>query len=591
MQIPSVTGLSLSRLKSPIPRERSTGGVETAASVQDTSRIASSPRSPDRPEVSLSALSFFPGSSGNPDTLIVNPTLNPQRLGSTQNGFRQSIRNRVADLSDRVSALLDAGDFTTRNTRVSRPDVLNVTPGNQTPLDRFNFSSTRLSSGQVLASDQFTSGSSLNLSGRFRLNGVTVTVESSDGLSNIRDKINRGEDTNGNGILDGPEDLNANNQIDIIEVEGSEQGPGKFIVEDINGNGVLDPDEDTNNNDRLDGGTEENRVVAGITDDRLILSSETGGASAIALNDPDGVLLALGFFELNAKGRPIQKEAQFDFDRQTPTNLNTTPQTASLEINGVTQESDTDEFTESIEDAVVELKKTSDKDIEVRVVFDSENAVEQIISLADDFNSVVRETRRVEEGNPPTVDDPEITSVKNTLTQAPDKESNTPDAPAPEDILNTFDRITPPVSGQPLQETGVLNFGEFFISDSAQSIEGGLRTKPPENTSLLSDQFKEIGIRFLEDETLEVEKPVLEQAFQNDFDQVRDLFFNESTGFLNQIQEKLEGLLNTDFGPLVLSTDPADSTTQPATNQFDQIRAAIDSLDQLNQGRNLLAIV
>lgn len=590
MQIPSVTGLSLSRLKAPIPRERNTTGVEAAAS-QETSRTASPPRSTDRPGVRLSALPFFPGSSGNPDTLFISPTLNPQRLESAQNGFRQTIRNRLEDLSDRVSALLDAGDFKTRNARVSRPDVLNVTPGNQTPFDRFNFSSTRLSSGQVLASDRFPSGSALNLNGRFRINGVTVEVESTDGLSNIRDKINRGEDTNGNGILDGPEDLNANNQIDIIEVEGSEQGPGKFIIEDINGNGVLDPDEDRNNNDRLDGGTEENQVVAGITDDRLILNSETGGASAIALSDPDGVLLALGFFELNAKGLPIQKEAQFDFERQTPTNLNTTPQTASLEINGVTQESDTDEFAESIEDAVVELKKTSDKDIEVRVVFDSDNAVEQISSLADDFNSVVRETRRAEEGNPPTIDDPEVSSVKNTLTQAPDKGSNTPDVPAPEDILNTFDRITPPVSGQPLQETGVLNFGEFFVSDSAQSIEDGLRTKPPENTSLLSDQFEKIGIRFLEDETLEVDKQVLEQAFQNDFDQIRDLFFNENTGLLNQIQEKLEGLLNTDFGPLVLSTDPADSTTQPATNQFNQFRAAIDSLDQLNQGRNLLAIV
>ncbi|QPJ60828.1 MAG: flagellar filament capping protein FliD [Candidatus Nitronauta litoralis] len=591
MQIPSVTGLPLSRLKAPISRERNTGDAETAGFGQVTTRTTPAPRSTDRPGVSLPALPFYSNSSGNPNTLVVSATLNPQRVESAQNGFRQSIRNRLEDLSERVGALLGEGDFTTRNTRISIPEVLNVTPGNQTPLDQFNFSSTRLSSGQVLASDRFTSGSALNLNGSFGINGVTVTVESMDGLSNIRDKINRGEDTNGNGILDGPEDLNANNQIDIIDVEGSEQGPGKFIVEDINGNGVLDPDEDRNNNDRLDGGTEENRVVAGLTNDRLILSSETGGTSAIALSDPDGVLLALGFFELNAKGRPIQKEAQFDFDRQTPTNLNTTPQTASLEINGVTQESDTDDFTESIEDAVVELKKTSDNDIEVRVVFDSENAVEQIISIADDFNRVIRETRRVEEGNPPVVDDPEITRVQNTLTQGTDEGSDSKDASAPEDILNTFDRITPPVSGQPLKDAGVLKFGEFFISDSAQSIEDGIRTEPPENTSLLPDLFKKIGIRFLEDETLEIEKPVLEEAFQNDFDQVRDLFFNEATGLLPQIQEKLEGLLNTDFGPLALSSDPAESTTQPPTNQFNQLRAVIDSLDQLNQERNLLAIV
>ncbi len=589
MQISNVTGLSFSRLTAPVSLTRPTGSAEAVLTAQETSRTAAPPRSTDRPGVRLASPPLISSPFGPLDTLIVSPTLNSERLESVRNGFRQSIRDRLGDLSDRVSALLAVGDFNTRRTRVSRPEILSVTPGNKTPLDQVNITSTRLSQGQVLASDKFTAGSPLNLSGRFLINGTTVTVSVSDGLSNIRDKINRGEDSNGNGRLDGPEDLNANGQIDIIEVAGGTQGPGLFIVEDKNGNGRLDPDEDANANDRLDGGTKENKVIAGVIGDRLTLTSETGGASTIALSDPDDVLLALGFFELNAKGRPIQKEAQFDFDRQTPTNLNTTPQTASLEIDGVTRESDDNEFTSAIADAVVELRQTTDKGIEVRVRFDSDQAVEAIENLTDEFNSVVGELNRAQRGDPPTVADPDIPNVQSQLVSVQVPATSAAPSAEPDADQTTFDRITPPVSGQPLKDSGVLNFGEFFISDSAQSIENGLRTEPPKNTNVLPDPFQQIGIRVLEDNTLEINKPALEQAFENDFEKVRDLFFKEDTGLLAQLQERLDRLLDTDFGPLTVAPDPA--IAPPATNSNNPFRAAIEALAQSQPARNLLAIV
>ncbi len=589
MQISSVTGLSLSRLQAPVSLERRTGAAEAITAAQETARTASPSRTTDRPGITLPSLPQSAAPSGNPDTLIVSPTFNPARLESARNGFRQSVRNQLNELSDRVSRLLDAGDFTTRRSRVSRPEVLSVTPGNNTPLDRFNFSSTRLSQGQVLASDPFTSGSALGLNGRFLINGVAVDVESTDGLSDIRDKINQGEDRNGNGILDGPEDLNANEQIDIIEVEGSEQGPSRFIVEDINGNGVLDPGEDSNNNDRLDGGTEENRVVAGITDDRLILASETGGASAIALSDPDDVLLTLGFFELNAKGRPIQKEAQFDFDRQTPTNLNTSPQTAQIEIDGERLESNTNEFTNAIEDAVVELRQKTDNDTEVRIEFDTDEAVQEVESLVEDFNDVVGGLNRIQKGDPPTIDDPEAATLQSKLTQTETPGNTAPDPAPVNDALPPFDRLTPPVTGQPLKEGGTRNFNEFFTSDAAQSIEDGLRTEPSLNTSVVSDQFQKIGIGVQPNDTLELDKPALEQAFENDFEKVRELFFEDDTGLLTQLQSRLDTLLDNQFGPLTLSEDSLTPSTSSSTNN--QFRAAVESLISNEPERTLLAIV
>ena len=142
--------------------------------------------------------------------------------------------------------------------------------------------------------------------------------------------------TNNNGNLDGIEDINNNGALDVISFSASEFGKGFYLTEDRNGNGKLDPDEDTIDNDRLDGGTIESGVKASVVNNRLILSSLAGGSRKIDLRDEDNILLQLGFFELNLKGLPIQKELQFDADqllvRFPSINLNVTPGPALVEV-------------------------------------------------------------------------------------------------------------------------------------------------------------------------------------------------------------------------------------------------------------------
>jgi len=136
--------------------------------------------------------------------------------------------------------------------------------------------------------------------------------------------------------LDGVEDINNNGTLDVISFSASEFGGGLYLTEDRNGNGELDPDEDTIDNDRLDGGTIESGVRASVVNNRLVLSSLAGGSTKIDLRDDDNILLQLGFFELNLKGLPIQKEFQFDADQllvKFPSiNLNVTPRPALVEV-------------------------------------------------------------------------------------------------------------------------------------------------------------------------------------------------------------------------------------------------------------------
>ncbi len=590
MQVSSVTGLSISRLFAPVTAPRPTGAAAALRSAQETARTV--PNALTRDQVRLSLHSpLLPDAAGPANTPVLSPTLNNARLETTRKGLIQSLRDRIQALSDRVTSLLDTGSFNTRQADVFPTGFLTVTPANETALGRSLFRSTRLSEGQTLASDPFPSGSSLGLSGTFLINGVSITVASTDGLSNIRDRINRGEDSNGNGVLDGPEDLNGNGAIDIIQLAASEAGPGLFVVEDVNGNGVLDPSEDANANNRLDGGTADNRVIAGLVQNRLILTSQTGGASEIALQDPDGVLLALGFFELNAKGLPIQKEAQFDFEPRIPTNLNTTPQTAQLEVDGKKLESDTNEFTDALENATVALKKSADRTIDVEIVFNAETALADIESLAQDFNAVVTELNQSLRDNQPFAQDADIQQVQQSLIREEPVKTNEGQSSAAEDVLKAFDRITPPVSGQALPDSGVLKFGDFFSSDTAQTIEQGVRPEPPTTAGLIRKQLEATGISVQEDNTLKINSTKLEQALKDQNTDVQNLFFDEEQGLLAFLQASLDSLLNQDLGPLGQPASPTGPSEDQQTDNSRLQERLIESLSETRQARTLIAIV
>ena len=222
----------------------------------------------------------------------------------------KTLKQTVTELFS-VDALNPKSSSSTRSKRVQ------AFVGKDAPLDSFRISPVRLSKGAILASDeQSTPLGTLGLTGSFFINGVKITVESSDTLIDLKNKINFGEDHNRNGVLDKTEDVNNNGTLDIIQTANSEFVPAIFITEDLDGDGELDPDEDVNDNGRLDGGVAETKVLALIKDNRLVLVGLAGGRDRIDLLDSDEVLLNLGFFELNFKGFPVQKEFQFDSEDQ-----------------------------------------------------------------------------------------------------------------------------------------------------------------------------------------------------------------------------------------------------------------------------------
>ncbi|MZH02947.1 MAG: hypothetical protein F3745_06020, partial [Nitrospinae bacterium] len=246
----------------------------------------------------------------------------------------------------RETVLLSKDALNPKAASSSRSELVQASAGKDAPQDSFRITPVRLSQAAILTSiEQTTPLGALGLTGSFFINGTKITVESTDSLFEIKNKINFGEDHNRNGVLDKTEDvnnngildtvsfgnarfglpsvviedldgdsiidpgedLNGNGTLDIIPTGTTQSGnaefvPAIFITEDLDGDGEIDLGEDVNDNNNLDGGTAETKVRALIKDNRLVLVGLAGGRTCIDLRDDDNVLLELGFFELNSKG-------------------------------------------------------------------------------------------------------------------------------------------------------------------------------------------------------------------------------------------------------------------------------------------------
>ena len=340
-----------------------------------------------------------------------------------------SLRTSLQTLQTTVNVFRNNGAFNLLAAESSREDLVKIKAGKTSPTGTFTVTPTRRMISSTLASDeQSTPIEALGLSGDFYINGFKISVETTDSIFELRDKINRGEDTNSNGKLDRAEDINNNGTLDIISFSASEFGVGFYFTEDLDGDGKLDSDEDVVDNDRLDGGVLESGVKARVENNRLVLSSLAGGSTRIDLRDNDNILLQLGFFELNLKGFPIQKELQFDTNQLIQgipsTNLNIEPRPALVEVDRTfgdpeTIESDFNEFTNISEDAVVTALQESARKASIQVFFDATNAIDQIKTFINHFNDSLTRINNILFQSKEFAQDKEIQNMRNDLTIQP----------------------------------------------------------------------------------------------------------------------------------------------------------------------------
>ncbi len=471
-----------------------------------------------------------------------------------------SLRTSLQTLQATVNIFRNYGALNLISAESSRKDLVAIKAGANSPTGNFTITPTRKMISSTLASDeQPTPIQAIGLSGNFYINGFKISVEITDSIFELRDKINRGEDTNSNGKLDGSEDINNNGTLDVISFSSSEFGKGLYFTEDLNGDGKLDPDEDVFDNDRLDGGISESRVKARVENNRLILSSLAGGSTKIDLRDDDNILLQLGFFELNLKGFSIQKELQFDVDRLIQgipsANLNVTPQSAQVEVDKTfddpeTVESDFNEFINISEDSIVTLLKESARMSNIRVFFDATTVLEQIKIFFSQFNDSIRRINDVLSGSKEFTKDREIQNIRNDLTIQPQKKTRFIEKR--NEGINIFR-----ANSKNLQEIGFGVFNTKKKTMQELSASTTLIDIMGEGTSPFSKLAKgfavrlaSAGIRTGDDNTFFIDEPKLKRALEINTQETLKVFADEESGILPLLSKKLESLLRENLGVL-----------------------------------------
>jgi len=463
----------------------------------------------------------------------------------------EGLNESLNKLKKTVDDLLLENTLNPKSASSSRFREVLAVPGKDAPLDSFDVKPIRLSQNAELASDVKDPSAKLGLTGSFSINGVPVTVDDTDSLITIRNKINFGEDSNRNGTLDPSEDVNGNGSLDILKVSNSEFGVGVFIKEDFNENGKIDPAEDSNGNKRLDGGTSDNNVLALVRDNRLVLVSLAGGSNTIDISEDNNVLLDLGFFEVNGSGQKVQKEIQLN-DLERPDNLVVQPQTALAEVDGDLFSSDSNVLTGSIEHTALLLKKSSKTASKITIFIDVPVFFEQIKILFNQFNDSISILNDLLTVNRIFENDGDIQDIRNDLTIETQKRVR---------VLEERNRVIEALLGRPgnPQATGLSvtntskdNVQEIAVTSIIQAIEKGLAFPLRNGEQNLLKRLSSIGIRTLNDNTFTLDKTEFKRGLEQNTQEVFDLFANSETGILTLLSEKLQKIIKEDHGDLVI---------------------------------------
>ncbi len=501
----------------------------------------------------------------------------------------ENIKTRLQKLKETISEINRPQKFNLLGNSSNPPEILGIKTGSQSPLTEFKVSINQLASGSVLVSDQQIK-SSLGLSGSFRINGTEVKISTSDTLFDIKNKINLGEDLNNNGQLDPKEDFNNNGVAEILEIEGNEFSEGFYLNEDLNGNGLLDPKEDSNNNGQLDGGTINSQVTATIQKNRLVLTSIAGESTSISLEDSDGILLTLGFFETTPSGSTVLKEVQLDFPKNPVTNLNQQPKQAEIEFNGKKNLSNSNEFKNIIDDTTLSLKNSSNEEILGKIFLDIQSGVQQIKTFFESFNSSIVALNDSLLGFNKLATDLDFQKLRKELTQNPKNQINKNKNQA-ENQKSVSPHLNNSKSlGLEVSEDENSKISEIAVSQFVNTIRSGLQLPFANTGNHLFRKLSTIGIRTQEDSTFKIDTQTLEKALKKNPKEVLDLFTNSKTGIFNSLEKQLNKVLAENSGILEFKKDLIESIYGFSETHSETFETAEHNRTVGLQFRNLITV-
>ncbi|MBI3813970.1 MAG: flagellar filament capping protein FliD [Nitrospinae bacterium] len=428
----------------------------------------------------------------------------------------------------------------------SNSDIADIRIGFGSPDGIYQMKVHQPAAGHRIASDEFSDPhKSLSLSGSFTINGYTISVTASDSLNDIKDKINWGEDINKNGKLDLAEDLNKNGAIDSFFVKGVKSG-GVYmgsvsIFEDINSNGKLDSSEDINNNEKLDGGSSQINVTASIERNRLMLTATLQGDKKISMTDTNGILLSLGFFQLDGRGVSVQKEQQL---LSSGENLNKEPQKAVISINGTKYERNTNAVSDIIPDTTINIKKESDSDITVTISSDINVPLNNIKGFVDSFNRTLKFINDQIASDRMLNKDEAVQNIRKDM------------------VDNAYNEIQSDDGNNRISEIGIekdkserRNSNQLSLTNLLLNLKEQLTGLPSKGENSIFASLDEVGITSIENDTLKINEDRLTESLKNNIDGTYKILSGVSDSVTARLTRQMDSALNPKTGTIKFRKD------------------------------------
>lgn len=512
-----------------------------------------------------------------PSALMKKLSKGDDRALDNQDAFFLRLRERLSTLGKKVSVLKDPASFNPNMAKSSNPEAVAAEPSIFAQEKTYSITVERLAVAHQVASDQQDdTHETLGLSGSFSINGYTVTVESSDSVADLRDKINYGEDSNKDGELNiQSEDINQNGRLDSFHHGSVYIGGGRYLpsfhyYEDIDKDGEVDQAEDTNGDESLNGGSGSILAEARLEDDRLVIKNLDGADKSLRIEDPDDILETLGFFKTDDLGEK-QLVTSIDSD------YNLDPKTALFTVNGESKEY-IDNIVESvIPEVLLSLKKTTSREVEVTVYKDPDSAVENIVSFATSYNDAIGLVNKENLDHMPARDNIRVQDLAVDLARAASSEVSS--IPAPPRALT--DLGLPPSNALP---RGVNIATLEAIKEGIG--ENGLRVKPTPRDPGVANRLDRLGITSADDFTLTVDTKKLSTEIKKKPEAAYEVFNRKGDGVIDRIEKKLDLALNGDHGIIEFQRRLVDYYQSQPGAVSEQMERSVQGLsEEINKER------
>ncbi|VAX15005.1 hypothetical protein MNBD_NITROSPINAE01-1637 [hydrothermal vent metagenome] len=461
-----------------------------------------------------------------------------------QSRFLDSLQNSLLSLSEKLLNMRSPDFFNSNALSSSNEEIIKGSASTLAERNTYTLTVEQLAESHQIASSEYlppADNNALNLTGSFTINGYTITVASTDSLADIRDKINIGEDTNNNGVLDeGSEDSNGNGVLDTYYKPGVYIGNGVYTKafsysEDRNSNGILDAAEDTNGNGVIDGGSKNIKAEARIENGRLVIKSLDGGDTRLRLSDPNNVLENLGFYKRDNLEIKTLKSA---IDNGENSSYYKDPQLANFTIDGNKKSSATNIVDGVIDDVTLELLDTTKDKVKITVYGDPKDAVDGVARFASAYNTVIKQVN-------------EATNASNYVRENHDFQ-NFIEEFVSETQRSVESREEPPSSlkdiGAQISLSTAKNMAEAIVKSLATqpSDFGPFKTERAQAGGITS-RLARLGILETSDLTLMLDREKLAKTLEKNARAVEEVFNTDPGGIATRLLARLSQAVGEPF--------------------------------------------